>query len=150
MMFLFLSTMNDMELPNLDGFDYDNQIPLISSIYKAKATKPDGGVAQDLYRCEENDDVRIKMVWPGTVTICHAEQISFEAKRENPSSKGKLIYLRGYCRTNGYGDIYASSKNNRDKKIEDKRYYEQIDKIDEQVISKFNGEVFCGKTLVNK
>ena len=41
-------------------------------------------VVQDKYKCGKDDDFRIKMVWPGTVTICYAEQGDFYDKRENP------------------------------------------------------------------
>ena len=87
MMFQFSESILELELPKLDGLDYENKIPLISSIYKAEAVtqKPmPSWVVQDKYKCGKDDDFRIKMVWPGTVTICYAEQGDFYDKRENP------------------------------------------------------------------
>lgn len=83
-----------LKLPDLTAFQYDWDQPLIQSIYTVEGDK----------YCEVEDIVLFNFIWPGTLSTCLGEAVSFDEKRSRTSVKYKNYWREKTCSSNGYGN----------------------------------------------
>ena len=83
--------------------------------------------------------------------MCHAEDVGFYKKRDDPSIKYPKKYFVGSCSFNKYRDVKRCSIGAKNKKTctttKEKRKYSQIKAHPPIILKEFYGKIFCGERL---
>ena len=61
-----------------------------------------------------------------------------------------MVWLKGSCRQNGYGNKKKCNGSKNCSTITEKRDYKNINGIEPKSLTVFNGKKYCGKSLLNR